>query len=251
MIGAEGGRKPPEKGENDMEEKIIAEAVAPEQQEPVPEAITGSVPEAVSETAPEVIPEVAEEPAPEECGCESESVAEEPAPEECGCESEPVAEEPATQSVSKGKKLLKKWWFWAIIAVVVAGLVLGISLIAGDKGSDPGSPSGGTSSVTSYVDPFVTLVKTAENSKYGITYGRAFDSFFTHPRWEYFQAVSGEHVVEFNGGFLYDGEPATATVQFVIDLDEGMLEVYHLSIDGVAQSRLMLSALLEKVFTSY
>ena len=218
-----------------MEEKIIPEAVAPEQQEPVPEVITGSVPEAVSETAPEVIPEVAEEPAPEECGCESES----------------VAEEPATQSVSKGKKLLKKWWFWAIIAVVVAGLVLGICLIAGDKGSDPGSPSGGTSSVTSYVDPFVTLVKTAENSRYGITYGRAFDSFFTRPRWEYFQAVSGEHVVEFNGGFLYDGEPATATVQFVIDLDEGMLEVYHLSIDGVAQSRLMLSALLEKVFTSY
>ena len=218
-----------------MEEKIIPEAVAPEQQEPVPEAITGSVPEAVSETAPEVIPEVVEEPAPGECGCESESVAEEPAP----------------QSISKGKKLLKKWWFWAIIAVVVAGLVLGICLIAGDKDSDSGSPSGGTSSVTSYVDPFVTLVKTTENSKYGITYGRAFDSFFTRPRWEYFQAVSGEHVVEFNGGFLYDGEPATATVQFVIDLDEGMLEVYHLSIDGVAQSRLMLSALLEKVFTSY
>lgn len=102
-----------------------------------------------------------------------------------------------------------------------------------------------------YVSPYVTMVKEATNSKYGITYGDAFDSFFTDPEWDYFKATTGEHVVEFEGGFLYDGVPATATIQFVLDMEEGMLSVYHLSINGVDQSKLMLSALVQKVFESY
>ena len=150
---------------------------------------------------------------------------------------------PAPQS--KLKSLMKKWWFWVIAVAVVALIVVGVVAI-----TDSGSSNGSYSS-TVYENPYVTLVKTTTNSTYGITYGRAFDSFFTNPHWEYFTATTGEHVVEFEGGFLYDGSPATATIQFVLDMDEGMLEVYHLSINGVGQNRLMLSAMIEKVFESY
>lgn len=202
-----------------MEDKIIPEMNAPAQEEPIPE----TAPEMPAE---DMIPAENQENLPEEN-------AQMPAPEE------------------KKKGLLRKWWFWAIVAAVVILLIVGIAAIADDSSSGSGSGSSGHSSVVSYVNPYVQIVKTTENSNYGITYGKAFDSFFSSPSWEYFQATTGEHVVEFEGGFLYDNKPATATIQFVLDLDEGMLEVYHLSINGVAQNRLMLSAMIKKVFESY
>ena len=162
--------------------------------------------------------------------------------EELPCDENTEPEAPKPKGI---RKLIRKWWFWAIIAAVVASLVIGIVLI-----SDSGSSSSGSSSYV-YEHPYVTIVKTTKNSNYGVTYGAAFNSFFTNPRWEYFSASSGEDVVEFSGGFYYDGSPATATIQFVLDMDEGTLEVYHLSINGVGQSRLMLGVLVQKVFESY
>ena len=101
------------------------------------------------------------------------------------------------------------------------------------------------------VSPYVTMVKEATHSSYGITYGKAFDSFFADPEWSYFKADSGEDVVEFTGEFSYSGSPATAKIQFVLDLSGGTFTAYHLSIDGVAQNKLMLSAMIQKVFESY
>ena len=157
-----------------------------------------------------------------------------------------TAEEEAEPAVPQKKKLVKQWWFWVIIGVAALALIIGIT--SGNSGSGSSSSSG-----SYYVaeNPYVTIVKTTKNSKYGITYGAAFNSFFSSPDWDYFKASSGEHVVEFQGKFYYDNSPATATVQFVVDTDAGTLEVYHLSINGVAQSRLMLAALVQKVFESY
>lgn len=203
-------------------------------------------------------PEVAgeETAAPSQEPSAAEQTVEEVAPAEANAEEAVPAEEtPAAEAAEqeapkpKGiRKLIRKWWFWAIIVALIALLVVGITLIA-----DGGSSDASTSSNSSYYyeHPYVTLVKTTKNTSYGVTYGAAFNSFFTSPSWEYFSASSGEDVVEFSGGFLYDGAPATATVQFVLDMDAGMLEVYHLSINGVGQSRMMLSALLQKVFESY
>lgn len=67
----------------------------------------------------------------------------------------------------------------------------------------------------------------------------------------HFKASTGEHVVEFEGGFYYDNKPATATIQFIVDMSEGTIQVYHLSINGQAQNKLMLAALVKKVFESY
>lgn len=154
-----------------------------------------------------------------------------------------------TPDTKPKKKLFKRKSFWAILIVLVAV----IAIVAGVASSDSGN-SGGSSSSSgygSYSNPYVNMVKTAKHSTYGITYGAAFNNFFTNPKWSYFMASTGEHVVEFEGGFFYDNAPATATVQFVVDTTEGTLTVYHLSINDVAQSKLMLSALVKKVFESY
>jgi hypothetical protein len=171
-----------------------------------------------------------------------------PADEICSPEDTPEAEvaETTEPEAPKGiRKLIRKWWFWAIIAALAVLLVVGVTQSNSDSSSSSYSPP------VVYEHPYVTLVKTTENSKYGVTYGAAFNSFFGSPRWEYFSASTGEDVVEFTGTFYYDNAPATATIQFVLDMDEGMLEVYHLSINGVGQSRLMLNTLIQKVFESY
>ncbi len=145
------------------------------------------------------------------------------------------------------KALLRKWWFWLIVGLVIAGIGAGITVAVVSSGS-------GSSSYSSGIDvmsPFVRLVKTTTNTNYGITYGTAFDSFFSSPRWRYFLSDSGMNVVEFTGRFSYADSPATALIQFVVDLDEGSITASYLEINGIAQNRLMLATLIGKVFSSY
>ena len=192
------------------------------------------------------------EPAPE-----TEDAPEAPAEEEDAegptgetvAEAIPGVEAPKSSGI---KKLIRKWWFWVIAAAVVCGLVIGIVSLTGS--SNRGGGSGGSSSTYiphTYVSPYVTLIKEARNSTYGITYGKAFDSFFSNPKWEYFQATTGEDVVEFTGGFLYSGSPATAKIQFVLDLKGGSFTASYLSINGQAQNWLMRVIMIQKVFESY
>lgn len=139
-----------------------------------------------------------------------------------------------------------------VILALAALLIFSLTACGSDSSSDSGS-SGSSSYVPTMptVSPYVLMIKEATHSEYGITYGRAFDSFFADPEWSYFKATTGEHVVEFEGIFSYDGSPATAKIQFVLDMDEGTFSAYHLAINGVDQSRLMLATLIQKVFESY
>lgn len=138
-----------------------------------------------------------------------------------------------------------------LMVLSLAVLMLLSFAACGDDDSDSGSSGGGSSYNYNYVSPYVTMVKDAKHSTYGITYGRAFDSFFSNPKWEYFKSTTGEHVVEFTGGFSYYDKPADAKIQFVLDLADGTFTAHHLSIDGEAQSRLMLASMIQKVFESY
>lgn len=193
------------------------------------------------EQIPEEVPEV------ETCTAAAAEEAE--VPEITVEESVPAQEEPV-ETQTESKKVMK-WWVWAIIAVIVVALGLTIISAVKDEDSSSSSSSSSGSAPVIYENPYVTIVKTTTNSKYGVTYGAAFNSFFANPKWSYFSATTGENVVEFEGGFLYDGSPATATFQIVVDMDEGMLTVHHLSINGVGQSNLILATMLQKVFESY
>lgn len=149
--------------------------------------------------------------------------------------------------VQPKKKIYKKWWFWLIIALFVGGTIIGGIIIADSSSS---SSSGSSSYSYTYTNTYVRMVKDARHSSYGITYGDAFEDFFTNTSWRHFTSTTGEQVVEFEGDFYYDGSPATATVQFIVNVSEGTFTVYHLSINGVAQSNIVLSALISKVFES-
>lgn len=134
----------------------------------------------------------------------------------------------------------------SLILALVAILSVGLFACGSDDDDDYGS-----SYVAPVVSPYVSMVKNAKHSTYGITYGAAFNSFFSNPEWSYFKASTGEDVVEFEGRFSYSGSPATAKIQFVVDTSAGTFTAYHLSIDGEAQSKLMLATMIQKVFESY
>ena len=142
--------------------------------------------------------------------------------------------------------------FYYIVSVYCIIAIVGF-IASSDTGSSSGSGSGSSYGSSSYTldSYYINMVKNAKNSTYGITYGSAFNRFFSSPGWDYFMSTSGQHVVEFEGGFYYSGSPTTAKIQFVLDLDSGTFTAYHLSFDGESQSRMMLSALIEKAFESY
>ena len=104
------------------------------------------------------------------------------------------------------------------------------------------------------------------NSAYpGVTYGEAFENFFSNPSWEYFVGIQdgpdedgdGEPdytvdnvaVVEFTGDCLYANAEVTALIQFVLDNDAGTFQPVYLSFNGVPQNMLMLSGLIDTVFS--
>lgn len=250
-----------------MENDNIIPGIEPEQNDPVaPEvAEVPEVAEAIEPAADETVEPVAEE--AETVASEAEVVpAEETTAEESAVEEAPIeeisaeevtAEEAPVETTEfhtsefqveapKKKKFFKRWWFWLIVIVIGAFV-----FIAGSGSSDSSSSSSDSYYVPT-ISPYVSMVKDATNSNYGITYGKAFNYFFSNPDWSSFTATTGEIVVEFEGKFTYDNSPATAKIQFVLDLAGGTFSAYHLSINGVAQNKLMLATLINKVFeTAY
>lgn len=95
----------------------------------------------------------------------------------------------------------------------------------------------------------IQFVKRGTNSAYpDITYGKAFDAFFSNPTWGYFVADTGEDVVEFTGNCFYDNVEVEALIQFTLDKDAGTFEVNYVSLNDVTQSQYMVEVLLEAIF---
>ncbi len=112
----------------------------------------------------------------------------------------------------------------------------------------------------------IQFVKGGTNTAYpGVTYGEAFENFFTDPSWKYFKGtqegpdddgdgepdytIDNVDVVEFTGGCLYADTEVTALIQFVLDTDAGTFEPTFLSLNDVPQNVLILAGLMETVFT--
>lgn len=109
-------------------------------------------------------------------------------------------------------------------------------------------------------------VKGGTNSAYpSVTYGEAFENFFSNPSWRYFvgtqdgpdedgdgepdYTVDNVDVVEFTGGCLYANVEVTALIQFVLDNEAGTFQPVYLSFNKVPQNMLMLSGLIDTVFS--
>lgn len=115
-------------------------------------------------------------------------------------------------------------------------------------------------------DEHVQFVKGGTNAAYpGVTYGEAFENFFTRPSWRYFKGtqegpdddddgkpdytVDDVDVVEFTGRCIYADTEVTALIQFKLNMDDGTFQPTFLSFNDVPQNFLMLAGLLDTVFT--
>jgi len=60
---------------------------------------------------------------------QTQPVAQQPVTQPQVNQAQPVAAQPAGQMPAEEKPIWKKWWLWAIVAVVIIGLIIGIILI--------------------------------------------------------------------------------------------------------------------------
>lgn len=99
---------------------------------------------------------------------------------------------------------------------------------------------------------YVRFMKEASPVAYpDITYGDAFEEFFSNCKWEYFKSTEGQNVVEFTGNCMYDNENATVLIQFLIYYDEGRAKFHTMLINDEPQTNLVWSVLIEKVFNDF
>ena len=106
----------------------------------------------------------------------------------------------------------------------------------------------GVAGCSFFEDATVSLVKNGHLNNYPAnTVGEAFDSFFSNPQWKSFTADKGKQVVEFAGKCMCFEKEATVKMQFVVS-DDKTFEIEYLDVNDIPQSRLLMAALLSKVY---
>lgn len=83
-----------------------------------------------------------------------------------------------------------------------------------------------------------------------ICYGDAFDNFFGTPTWKYFQADTGEDVVEFTGYCTYHDVEVKARLQFILETD-GTITYGAMSFNDVPQTQIITATMVETAFDTY
>ena len=100
-------------------------------------------------------------------------------------------------------------------------------------------------------DKYVQMVKNGYPSSHpSVSYDQAFTAFFSSPQWKHFKAEDGREVVEFTGDCTYQNTPVKARIQFVVHEQQETFETAYLAFNEVPQNKLILTALIEKAFSS-
>lgn len=157
-----------------------------------------------------------------------------------------------------------------ISSIIVAGMVFSLSACATQEGIEDTANQvvDEVANVVQAEDEHVKGVKNGTSFEYpDVTYGEAFEAFFGTPTWKYFKGTQegpdddgdGEpdyteeniDIVEFTGYCEYSGVEVKALLQFTLDKEGETFECTYLSFNEVPQSTLIMTALLDKAFTSY
>ena len=65
---------------------------------------------------------------------------------------------------------------------------------------------------------YIDAVKEGYMAKFpDVTVSTAFNYYFTEPYWRYYEAKTGEHVVELSGEITHSGESGHAILQFIVN----------------------------------
>jgi len=99
---------------------------------------------------------------------------------------------------------------------------------------------------------YIQFVKSGSPDLYpDITYEEAFHAFFDKPHWKYFEAGTGEDIVEFTGNCLYYDAKVKATIQFVLDYKNNTFELKYLDFNDLAQNEWEAYGMITTVFESF
>jgi len=79
------------------------------------------------------------------------------------------------------------------------------------------------------------------------TLGQMANDYMDSPSWESLVAVDGLTYVNLKGGITYDGVPATALVQFLVNENTDRFEVNVMEINDVPQNNLIANVLLDNM----
>ncbi len=100
-------------------------------------------------------------------------------------------------------------------------------------------------------DRYVTMVRTGHFSSHPAPedpIGEVFDRYLANPKWESLTGTDGQHYVNVSGRLTYMGEPVTALIQFRVNYEAGTFVLSALEFNGVAQSVLMIAALVNDIY---
>ncbi|MBE4907866.1 hypothetical protein IMZ08_07340 [Bacillus luteolus] len=96
---------------------------------------------------------------------------------------------------------------------------------------------------------FLLSVKGGQLNSYpDIIIEEAFNSFFSSPTWKYFEAETGEHVVEFTGYCFYMEKKVKAKLQFLVVEGVDSFEIGALEFNDVPQNELTKIELIKAIY---
>jgi hypothetical protein len=98
-------------------------------------------------------------------------------------------------------------------------------------------------------DEYVEGVKNSTPDIYiSTTYGTAFESFFSSPKWRTVEEEDGYAMVEFTGGFSYGGEETQATIEILYHEGATIATIDSVAFNGVEQNEYVIYDLINAVF---
>lgn len=84
-------------------------------------------------------------------------------------------------------------------------------------------------------DKYVEKVKNSVNADYaGVTYGSAFEKYFTEPKWTSFDSTNNNKIVEFTGKYNDNGKESEVVIQYIVDGE--YFDFAYYEVDGVSKT---------------
>ncbi|MFJ7953410.1 hypothetical protein ACIQZG_18040 [Lysinibacillus sp. NPDC096418] len=84
-----------------------------------------------------------------------------------------------------------------------------------------------------------------------VTVSTAFNYYFSEPYWRYYEAKTGEHVVELSGEITHSGESGHAVLQFIVNESATEFKVGAMKFNDVVQKKEDKFALVARVYEDW
>ncbi len=106
-----------------------------------------------------------------------------------------------------------------------------------------------------FEDKAISIVKNGHFSGYtNMTVGEAVDGFFANQKWTSGIPTDEEFsefmLVNVEGKILYNEKKVNAEIQFLVDEDTGVFELYAFEMNGIPQNDIMKLYLIESMFAN-